>query len=283
MGNGPRSTVRSLYGSMTGRRVGVIIGATTFFCLVALVVTSASSADAAMGPRVARARAVAAARRARVRAIERQVKVSAAATAPAIVSSPAPSRQRPSTPTSHPTCLVSGLNDARPDAQMSFTVQDSVSGVAAVKVIRHLNSIGSISSFSMGSISSFTPGTTSPVTATFTKKVQTAGSNAGVKAINEDGVGTSCGGQYKFLRRGRVGTQGFTFRRSYDDLMIQNGSKGLRSVSVTLNGSTFGVVLTAGESFTETLSGLSKTNTMVVEGFGKARTSAVVAVWGTLP
>jgi hypothetical protein len=40
------------------------------------------------------------------------------------------------------------------------------------------------------------------------------------------------------------------------------------------------VVLGPGQSRTETLSGLSKTNTMVVEGFGTARTSAVVAVIG---
>jgi hypothetical protein len=44
------------------------------------------------------------------------------------------------------------------------------------------------------------------------------------------------------------------------------------------------VVLSPGESFTETLSRLSTTNDNgFVEGFGKAGMSVVVAVWGTLP
>ncbi len=158
---------------------------------------------------------------------------------------------------------------------MSFTVQDLVSGLTEVKVIRHRNSVASISSI--------TPGATSPVSATFTKKRQTVGSNAGVKATDGSGVSTSCAGQYKFLRPGRVSTQGFTFRGSYDNLVIQNGSKGLRSVTVTLDGSAFGVVLSPGETFTETLPGLSTKNTMVVQGFGKPRRLAVVAVWGRLP
>jgi hypothetical protein len=161
-----------------------------------------------------------------------------------------------------------------PPSQAVFTVQDTGSGLATVKVIRHHNAKASISSFS--------PGTKSPVTTTFTKKVETAGGSAGVKAINEDGTKASCAGFFKTLRPLKVNSQGFTFRKSFDNLVIQNGSPGLTSVTVTVNGSSFSVALTPGETYTQTLTGLAgKNNKMVVEGFGK-KASAVVAVWGSL-
>ncbi len=175
---------------------------------------------------------------------------------------------------STPTCALSSIN-VGPPSQAVFTVKDTGSGLASVKVIRHHDTTGSISSF--------TPGTKSPVMITFTKKVETAGGNAGVKATNEAGTSASCAGQFKTLKPSRVNSQGFTFRKSFNTLVIKNGSVGLKSVAVTLNGSTFTVVLTPGETFTQTLSGLTGSkNKMVVEGFGKGKTSAVVAVWGSL-
>jgi hypothetical protein len=175
--------------------------------------------------------------------------------------------------TSTPTCSVTAVNVGAP-SQLVFSVQDSVSGLSAVKVIRHQNSTSAISSFA--------PGTTSPVTVTFTKKVETSGGGGGVKATNEDDKSVSCVGQYKTVKRLGVNSQGFTFLKSLDNLVIQNGSPGLESVKLTLNGApTTTVTLTPGETYTRTLSGLSKVNHLVVSGVGIGkRAAAVVALWG---
>ena len=177
--------------------------------------------------------------------------------------------------TSKPTCTLSSVN-VGPPSQLVFTAQDSVSGLSTVKVIKHHNSNGSVSSFS--------PGTTSPVTATFTKKKETAGGTGGIKATNTGNNSVSCVSQFKTVRPLKVNSQGFTFKKAFDNLVIQNGTKGLKSVDVTLNGgTTTTVTLTPGETYTQTLTGLTgPKNKLVVEGFGKGSKAAVVAVWGYL-
>jgi hypothetical protein len=179
------------------------------------------------------------------------------------------------TTTSTPTCTLSTVNVGHP-SQLVFTAQDSVSGLSTVKVIKHHNSTGSVSSFS--------PGTTSPVTATFTKKKETAGGTGGIKATNTGNNSVSCVGQFKTVKPLKVNTQGFTFKKSFDNLVIQNGTKGLKSVDVTLNGGpTTTVTLSPGETYTQTLTGLTTSkNKLVVEGFGKGTNAAVAAVWGYL-
>jgi hypothetical protein len=175
------------------------------------------------------------------------------------------------TPT--PTCTLTSIA-VGPPSQMVFTVQDTGSGLATVKAPRHRNSTYAISSFS--------PGTRSPVTVTFTKKIETAAGSAGVKATNEIGNSVFCVSQYKTVKPTRLNSQGFTFRKQFDTLVIQNGSPGLSSVQITLNGPTSTVSLTPGETYTQALSGLTKDNKMVVEGFGHSKTAAVAAVWGYL-
>ena len=176
--------------------------------------------------------------------------------------------------TSTPTCTLSAIN-VGPPSQLVFTAQDATSGLSTITVIRHHNSTGSISSFSLG--------TTSPVTATFTKKTETAGGTGGIKATNTDGNSVSCAAQFKTVKPLRVNTQGFTFQKNLDNLVIQNGTKGLKSVQVTLNeGTTTTIALTPGEIYTQPLAGLTKSNHLVVEGFGGTRQAAVVALWGYL-
>jgi hypothetical protein len=157
---------------------------------------------------------------------------------------------------------------------MVFTVQDTGSGLSTVTVVRHHNSTSTVSGF--------TPGTTSPVTVTFTKKTETAGGSTGVRATNGIGNSVFCVSQYKTVKPLKVNSQGFTFRKQFDNLVIQNGSPGLNSVQITLNGSTTTVALTPGETYTQTLTGLTKNNKMVVQGFGPGRQAAVAALWGYL-
>ena len=106
---------------------------------------------------------------------------------------------------STPTCSVSAVH-VGPPSQLIFSVQDSVGGLAAVKVNRHQDSTWAISPFA--------PGTTSPVTVTFTRKVESVGGGGGVKATNEDGKSVSCEGQYKTVQRLAINSQGFTFLKS---------------------------------------------------------------------
>jgi hypothetical protein len=157
---------------------------------------------------------------------------------------------------------------------MVFTVQDTGSGLATVKAVRHRNSTSVIAPFS--------PGTTNPVTVTFTKKTETAGGTAGVKATNEIGKSVFCTSQYKTVKPLRVNSQGFTFKKRFNMLVIQNGTPRLTSVQITLNGTTSTVSLTPGETYKRTLSGLTKSNKMVIEGFGRTHAVAVAAVWGYL-
>jgi hypothetical protein len=172
-----------------------------------------------------------------------------------------------------PTCTLTSIA-VGPPSQMVFTVQDTGSGLSTVKAARHHNS--------HYVISGFTPGTTSPVTVTFTKKTETAGGSAGVKATNGIGNSVFCVSQYKTVKPLRVNSQGFTFRKQFDMLVIQNGSPGLNSVQITLNGSTSTVTLTPGETYTQTLAVIKGNNKMVVQGFGHGKQAAVAAVWGYL-
>jgi sugar lactone lactonase YvrE len=172
-----------------------------------------------------------------------------------------------------PTCTLTSIA-VGPPSQMVFTVQDTGSGLATVKAVRHRNSTSVIAPFS--------PGTTNPVTVTFTKKTETAGGTAGVKATNEIGKSVFCTSQYKTVKPLRVNSQGFTFKKRFNMLVIQNGTPRLTSVQITLNGTTSTVSLTPGETYKRTLSGLTKSNKMVIEGFGRTHAVAVAAVWGYL-
>ena len=173
-----------------------------------------------------------------------------------------------------PTCTLTSVA-VGPPSQVVFTVQDTGSGLATVKVTRHKNSSSVVSPFSSGS--------TSPVTVTFTKKTDSIGGTTGVKATNVDGKAVYCAGQYKTVKPLKANSQGFTFPKQFDNFVVQNGTPGLKSVQVTVNGPTSTVSLTPGESYSQTLSGLTgKFNKMVVEGFGKSKNAAVAVVWGYL-
>jgi hypothetical protein len=160
-----------------------------------------------------------------------------------------------------------------PPSGLVFTAQDATAGLASVDVTRHKDSTFSVSPF--------TPGTTGPVSATFTKKNEPVAGSAGIEATSESGNAVACAAQYKTLKPLKVNSQGFTFKGFENTLVIQNGTKGLKSVEVTLNGTTTTVSLTPGETYSQALSGLNKaSNKMVVQGFGPGKSSAVVLVWG---
>ncbi len=172
---------------------------------------------------------------------------------------------------STPTCSLTALN-VGPPSQEVFTTQDPVAGLASVKQIRDHNV--------MKTESGFSPGTTGPVTVTFTKVNEPIGGEAGFDATNTEGQSVKCLGQFKTVQPRRVNTQGFTIRDKFSTLVIQNGTPGLTSVSLTLNGApTTSVALTPGQTFSEPLTG-PVPNRLLVQGFGTGSHSAVAAVWG---
>jgi hypothetical protein len=175
--------------------------------------------------------------------------------------------QAPSTPT----CSLTAVN-VGPPSQEVFTAQDPVAGLASVQKIRDHNATKTESGFS--------PGTTGPVTVTFTKVNEEIGSEAGIVATNTEGQSVKCLGQFKTVLPRRVNTQGFTIRDKFSTLVVQNGTPGLTSVSLTLNGgTTTSVSLTPGGTFAEPLTG-PVPNRLLVQGFGQGSHSAVAAVWG---
>ena len=128
---------------------------------------------------------------------------------------------------STPTCSLTAVN-VGPPSQEVFTTQDPVAGLAKVHQIRDHNVTKTESGFS--------PGTTGPVTVTFTKVDEPIGGEAGFEATNTEGQSVKCLGQFKTVMPRRVNTQGFTIRDKFSTLVIQNGTPGLTSVSLTLNG-----------------------------------------------
>jgi hypothetical protein len=175
------------------------------------------------------------------------------------------------TAASTPTCSLTTVN-VGPPSQEVFTTQDPVAGLASVHKIRDHNATKTESGFS--------PGTTGPVTVTFTKVDEAIGSEAGIEAINTEGQGVKCLGQFKTVEPRRVNTQGFTIRDKFSTLVIQNGVPGLTSVRLTLNGApTTSVNLTPGQTFSEPLTG-PVPNRLLVQGLGTGSHSAVAAVWG---
>jgi hypothetical protein len=178
-------------------------------------------------------------------------------------------------PKSKPTCTLAAVK-VGPPSQLVYTAQDAVAGLASIGIRDH-NSTNVISGFS--------PGTTGLVTITFTKRLEPLGGRDGVVVTNTQGKKVTCLGQWKTLRARHFNSQGFTFQGGFSNLVIQNGKIGLIAAHVTLNETpTVKIPLTPGETFTETLTGLVRTNHMVVQGLGKvfheAVHRAVVVVWG---
>jgi hypothetical protein len=177
-----------------------------------------------------------------------------------------------------PTCTLSAVK-VGPPSQLIYTAQDSVAGLESIGIRDHN---------STNKVSGFTPGTTGVVTVTFTKRLETLGGRDGIVATNTDGQEVTCLGQWKTLRARHFNSQGFTFQGGFNNLVIQNDvppHPGLTAVHVTLNGApTVKINLTPGETYTKKLTGLSRTNHMVVQGIGdvfhEAVHRAVVVVWG---
>ena len=178
-------------------------------------------------------------------------------------------------PKSTPTCTLSAVK-VGPPSQLIYTAQDPVAGLASIGIRDH-NSTNTISGFS--------PGTTGVVTVTFTKRLEPLGGRDGVVATNTQGKKVTCLGQWKTVRARHFNAQGFTFQGGFSNLVIQNGKIGLTAVHMTLNGApTVKIGLAPGQTFTETLPGLVRTNRMVVQGLGQvfheALHRAVAVVWG---
>ncbi len=176
--------------------------------------------------------------------------------------------------TSTPTCTLSAIN-VGPPSQLVFTAQDATSGLSTITVIRHHNSTGSISSFSLG--------TTSPVTATFTKKTETAGGTGGIKATNTDGNSVSCRGPVQDGQTVAGEHPGFHVpkepRQPRDPERNERPQVGAGHPQ---RGDDDHHRPDPGEIYTQPLAGLTKSNHLVVEGFGGTRQAAVVALWGYL-
>jgi hypothetical protein len=183
-------------------------------------------------------------------------------------------------PVSAPTCGLTGITDGIPGS-MQLTAQDPTSGIKSIVSPYHINA--------SRTFSGFTAGTTNPVTAEFTQTTPGYGSSGSLAITNTAGEKTVCLGQFKYVISGaRAGSTGFTFPQDRNFLVIQNGSAGLTSVEINVNGSThFKVTLTPNETYGQDLSaylhGFPPLNTLVLTGEGPSGSSAEAVVWGVGP
>jgi hypothetical protein len=191
---------------------------------------------------------------------------------------------------SPPTCSLGNITvgTSTTSGGMQLIAQDQTSGLGKLVSPYHVNAAPPTLNF--------TPGQTAPFTADFTQISGTDGSSGSLKIFNTTRQKTICLGQFKtMLGGGRADSVGFSFPQDRNWLVIQNGSPGLSSVQVTLNGVVIDQDLTLGNvPFTQDLSafgldicnpmpGSCQLNQLDITPTGPDGSSAEAVVWGVGP
>jgi len=134
-----------------------------------------------------------------------------------------------------PACTLTAVLDG-PPIQIQVTVQDAESGLATVVVTEATNA--------SVSVPPFTAGTTSPVVVTATKIDETQGSRVGFQVTDRAGNVTICDPAVVSIDRqkGAPATVNLTgIPQKEGKVMIANGTPGVTTLSLTVNGQQFQV------------------------------------------
>jgi hypothetical protein len=177
--------------------------------------------------------------------------------------------------TTPPSCALTG-QIAGPPKQILITVQDGGSGLGSVAVTNSTNAITTVPAFTVGS--------TSPVVITATKVNQSKAAEVALTVTDVAGNVTMCDPIMTTVARGAASVQTYTgIPRAESRLLITNGSPGLRTLIVTVNGRVFRVTLARGASRTLNVSSAmhrGKTNVIRLLGRGPNGSSADVVIYG---
>ncbi len=175
--------------------------------------------------------------------------------------------------TTPPSCTLTAVI-AGPPKVIQITVQDTGSGLNSVAVTTSTNA--------KTTVPKFTVGTTQPLVVTSTKTNQSLSSEVALKVTDVAGNVTNCDPIFTTLARGDNSVQTFTgLSQSESIVQIQNGTPGLRLLTVTVNGKTFLVTLRNGVSRTLQIRSAmhpGKTNVIRLQGFGAKGSSADISI-----
>jgi hypothetical protein len=177
------------------------------------------------------------------------------------------------TDTTAPSCALTGVISG-PPKQIEITVQDTGSGLGSVVVTTSTNATTPVPAFTVG--------TTAPVVVTATKVDQSAGAEVALKVTDVAGNVTNCDPLLTTVARGDASVQTYTgIPRAESRVLITNGNPGLRTLTVTVNGTAFKVSLASGATRKLNVSSAmhaGKTNVIRFQGRGPKGSSADVVL-----